>query len=222
MDLPWIGLHQLLDPNTLITWGDFSYIVSLIRGPSLGNGQTKTLYDTFGNLVEQAAIAGVWRRATFESSTPPLSKGVGKVLAKAYNGLLDLHGWDQPLDSQDLAMKQPMEHCVRVQPGNLPWPVAVSQEGYPYLLFGKWRHKYKERVLVKGKWELVDKKDEQKIKIAVHRLACWLAHGDPPSQAHECCHACPNKPWCVRPACLRWGTHQENNAHPRATRKRRR
>ncbi|EIE18060.1 hypothetical protein COCSUDRAFT_45605 [Coccomyxa subellipsoidea C-169] len=119
---------------------------SWTSGPSVGNGQTMTLYDTFGNLVQQAAVAGVWSKATFDTATPPLSKGVGKVLAKAYNGILDPHGWDQPLDIQDLAMKQPMEHCVGVDPGNLPWPVAVSQEGYPYLLFGKWRHKYKERV----------------------------------------------------------------------------
>lgn len=47
----------------------------------------------------------------------------------------------------------------------------------------------------------------------VHREACILVNGAPPSPAHEAAHRCKNGgKGCVSPHHVRWATHQENMA----------
>lgn len=45
--------------------------------------------------------------------------------------------------------------------------------------------------------------------ISAHRLACWLAHGDPPPDKPLALHGCGNK-WCTNPRHLRWGDWRDN------------
>lgn len=47
------------------------------------------------------------------------------------------------------------------------------------------------------------------IRIHAHRVACFLAHGDPPSYSHLACHHC-DMPWCVEGGHLFWGTAKDN------------
>ena len=45
--------------------------------------------------------------------------------------------------------------------------------------------------------------------LSLHRFACWLAWGNPPSGAKDNArHTCQSR--CFRPACLRWGTAKDN------------
>lgn len=47
--------------------------------------------------------------------------------------------------------------------------------------------------------------------IKAHRYVCMLAHGEPPSPAHEAAHSCgKGHLGCCNPNHLRWATHQEN------------
>ncbi len=43
-----------------------------------------------------------------------------------------------------------------------------------------------------------------------HRLMCILAHGEPPTPAHQAAHEC-GKRNCVNPRHLSWKTHSENH-----------
>lgn len=45
-----------------------------------------------------------------------------------------------------------------------------------------------------------------------HRVVCGLAHGDPPSEAHQASHMCGNS-LCVNPKHLKWCTFGENQSH---------
>jgi len=54
--------------------------------------------------------------------------------------------------------------------------------------------------------------------IGVHRIVCFLEHGEPGEQDHAL-HSCDNPP-CVNPEHLRWGTHQENMDDVRARNRR--
>lgn len=45
----------------------------------------------------------------------------------------------------------------------------------------------------------------------VHRLACTLTHGEPPTPRHEAAHGC-GVPACFNPKHLRWATPLENSA----------
>lgn len=57
------------------------------------------------------------------------------------------------------------------------------------------------------------------VRIAMHRLVSWLAHGPPANPSMECLHACTHKD-CCRPECLHWGTHQEYMATAKKKRRR--
>lgn len=48
-----------------------------------------------------------------------------------------------------------------------------------------------------------------------HRLMCELAHGTPPTPAHQASHSC-HKPGCVNPKHLSWKTASENMLDKRA------
>jgi hypothetical protein len=54
--------------------------------------------------------------------------------------------------------------------------------------------------------------------IAVHRLTCFLAHGEP-SLGDLALHSCDNPP-CVNPEHLRWGTQLDNMADSKARNRR--
>ena len=43
------------------------------------------------------------------------------------------------------------------------------------------------------------------------RVVCTLAHGEPPTSAHEAAHSCCNRP-CINKRHLRWATSTENKA----------
>lgn len=213
MALPWTGLHLLLDPDALVTWEDFAYIVDCIRQPKL----SKYYQCELGRTVLGAISFGVWRFANRAVDTPPRAKIVGKLLAQAVNGMLAEGGWNVQLDSPGLPLLQEMQCPVRVQPGLLPVEAEVGRVvhsgGYPFIILGSFEDRGTRRGAKRG--------DNGVVRIGLHRLVCWLAHGDPPTPSHECLHACRYKA-CVRPACLKWGTHAENMASPQAGRKRRR
>lgn len=72
--------------------------------------------------------------------------------------------------------------------GCLTWPFYTRQEGVAYMTF-------------RGK------------PVAAARVMCVLAHGEPPTIAHEAAHSCGNGHLgCVHPQHLRWATHKENGA----------
>ena len=50
--------------------------------------------------------------------------------------------------------------------------------------------------------------------IAVHRLICREAHGEPPTAKHEVAHNCGNRA-CCNPSHLRWDTRKGNLADKR-------
>lgn len=48
-------------------------------------------------------------------------------------------------------------------------------------------------------------------KTSAHRKMCMLAHGDPPSTAHDAAHSCgKGHLGCVNPNHVRWATKREN------------
>ncbi len=61
------------------------------------------------------------------------------------------------------------------------------------------------------------------IELQLHRFACWLARGQPPSKDAYACHQC-HIPQCVRLPCLSWGSARsnQNEAYSRQPLKRRR
>jgi len=68
----------------------------------------------------------------------------------------------------------------------LLWPFGRTEKGYGRLSYGDRLHR-------------------------AHRLMCFMAHGEPPTPAHEASHECQNKA-CVNPLHLTWKTHRENDA----------
>lgn len=68
------------------------------------------------------------------------------------------------------------------------WPFAHAGNGYGKVFFG-------------GKWTFA------------HRVACTLAHGEPPSPKHQASHLCgKGHLGCMNPLHLVWKTPKENNA----------
>lgn len=68
----------------------------------------------------------------------------------------------------------------------LMWPFSRTEEGYGQIRF-------------RGK------------NTKASRVACILAHGEPPSDKHEAAHSCGHS-GCVNPSHLRWATPVENRA----------
>ena len=70
-----------------------------------------------------------------------------------------------------------------------------AHEGWPY---GHWTEGGYGVVLFGGRqW-------------GVHALACTIAHGPAPTEAHEVCHSHAGNKDCFYPPHLRWGTRVEN------------
>jgi hypothetical protein len=47
------------------------------------------------------------------------------------------------------------------------------------------------------------------VEVGLHRLACWMARGEPGDSTPFACHSC-GTPQCVRLPCLGWGNHSTN------------
>lgn len=117
-------------------------------------------------------------------------------------------------------MFQEMECPVRLQPSHLPADAEAGRlwksGGYAFIKLGDWAD-YREVQSPTDPRAFLRVSIGQRgpISIAVQRLVCWLAHGDPPlpplnpPKRFECMRACEYKD-CCRPACLRWGTHKKN------------
>ena len=84
---------------------------------------------------------------------------------------------------------EPMRHLLAHMWDDCPrWPYARGKRGYGHIQHG-------------GK--VVD----------VHRLVCELAHGPPPSPAHDAAHSCgKGHEGCFGARCLSWKTKVENRA----------
>lgn len=122
MAVPWTGLNSLLDPNSIIIWEDFEYVVACVREGGLVNHNC-TMFEGLGKKVETAArTTENWQRRHFRIDTPPNSKAVGvvKKLAKAVNGVLVENGWGQDIASENWALKQPREECLSLNRALLP------------------------------------------------------------------------------------------------------
>ena len=138
-------------------------------------------------------------------------------------------GWQQWGKTHRLFLYEEKECPVVLQPEHLPQTAELGSlwedgAGYVHIKIGSWKD-YKRVYKPKDKGEPENSRGyhkTQKIgaapeRMALHRLVCWLAYGDPPSPKHECLHSCEHKKSC-RPACLRWGTHKENMATVRPKR----
>lgn len=206
MVVPWTGLDALFQANSVIIWEDFEFIVACSRA---------TRYQGHGCIFSEGlgdSIAGAtnttnrWDRRFFGRDTPPNSKAVGLVLARAINAMIVEGGWDQDLQSPQCALRQPKRGCLLIKPQLLPdeQRCTVFGQRYKYFMLGRWSSP-------NDKW--------QPINIGVHRTVCWLAHGQPPEDGpkQECMHSC-DRPECCNPAHLSWGTRAQNLASPRATR----
>ena len=205
MVVPWTGLDALLQQDgPAIVWEDFEHIVFRVRETHKA-GYACMMYEGLGQEVEEAAKPGRWRRATFAVDTPPRSKAVGLVLARAVNGMIVEGGWNADLSQAECALRQTRNACLSLKPQLLPaaWKCTFVGSRYKSLVLGDWSNlQYSERPLT----------------VAAHRLVCWLANGTPePDQ--ECMHICHRRPWCCNPSHLIWGTHQEYCASPQPNRK---
>ncbi len=148
MAVPWTGLQQLLDPDFVVTWEDLAELIFRIK---LGF-HTVIWECTLGRKVAGAIYTGDWKPATQAADTPPLAKVVGQLLARAVNGMLVEDGWEQQLDSPDLALKQEVECGTRLQPRMLPVKVEAGRrlihfEGYPFIVIGTYIHDTVRRVI---------------------------------------------------------------------------
>ena len=76
---------------------------------------------------------------------------------------------------------------------------------------GKGKHSYPGVIFAKQKWERLGVQYDQPVKLSLHRLACWLAVGQPGSKLSYATHKC-GKRECLRLGCLRWGNAKTNEA----------
>jgi hypothetical protein len=223
MPVPWTGLHNLLDPESVITWEDLADIVMIVR--KIARTDDGLLWECLlgHHHVNHAAYAAM--------DTVPSAKAVGRVLARALNGMLIEDGWGQELGSPRVALRQEIRCGTCVQTRKLPAEAHAGRlihfEGYPFIVLGTHFHHIKENSRTDRElsrllhsYHPAVSREVRLVRIGCHRMMCWPAHGDPPADKPECVHGCGDKR-CVRPACLRWGTKAEKDALQRAGRKRR-
>ena len=119
---------------------------------------------------------------------------LARELTKTLNGMLGgADPWSRgaPLKNSEAVCKS--MHCLGRGCRWQEQAVSVTPEGYCYIRLGK--------ATLKGQ--------SDRLSVACHRLACWLAHGDPPAGSPNACHACGRRA-CCRPACLRWDSTAAN------------
>lgn len=74
-------MDSLLDPNSVITWADFNFIVECVRESHLPH-RGCTMFTGLGHTMDIVArTAGPWQRRYYARDTPPISKAVGVALA---------------------------------------------------------------------------------------------------------------------------------------------
>ena len=193
----------------MITWEDFEFIVACNREAHLQRHGC-TMFSGLGSHVWQANNTTLdWQRRHFRRDTPPNSKAVGLVLARAVNAMIVYSyvggGWEQDLQSRECALRQPRGRCLLIKPHLLPHEQRCTIVGqrYKYFMLGKWSSPVD--------WD-------QPLNIGVHCTVCWLANEQPPEGGpkYECLHSC-GRPECCNPAHLSWGTRAANQASPRAS-----
>ena len=170
-------MDALFQAGSVIVWEDFERIVARIRLGGRPHFCSYVSRDGLGQLVEQEAHEGAWRVDHAAQDSPPISKKVGRRLAQAANGMLVAKGWDQALQDPQCALRQPRRDCLRLKPQLLPddWKCTVSGTSYQHLMLGDFSNP--------------EFPDIQPMKIAAHRLMCWLARGQPLPNI-ECLHSC--------------------------------
>lgn len=106
MPVPWTGLHNLLDPESVITWEDLADIVMIVR--KIARSDDGLLWECLlgHHHVNHAAYAAM--------DTVPSAKAVGRVLTRALNGMLIEGGWGQELGS--------------LEAGDPVWHLCADQE----------------------------------------------------------------------------------------------
>ena len=201
---PWTGLNALLQDDSVIEWEDFEFLVActLTRGEA-GHALVLRHGPNLGRRVRAVAdLLGVdWDAG--QAIPPPCSRAVGRVLAQAVNGMIEPGGCDADVSQPGCALRRRRNGCLRLKPHLLPaaWNCPVSGATYKYLVLARFCN---------GQFPM------QPMRIAAHRLVCYLANGQPGAN-QECMHTCDN-PWCCSPGHLLWGTRAENNAQAREKR----
>ena len=217
MAIPWTGYHALRQEDSVVLWEDFARIGRAVK---IGTKHPNKLYleNKLGKRVKGAIEHHDYNS---EEDIPPICKDVGLILARAVNGMLGANGWQQWDQGGNLHLFQEGLECpVRLKLSHLPADAEAGRllmsDGYALIKLGNWAD-YREIPSPKDPRAVLRESTgvNGMISIAVQRLVCWLAHGDPPlppfnpPKRFECLHACKYKD-CCRPACLRWGTHKEN------------
>lgn len=85
----------------------------------------------------------------------------------------------------------------------------VPADGRGNIHTGTRSRPYPEVILGTQIWELDGKRSCVVISLSLHRLACWLAEGDPPAGAELATHKCGHQD-CLRLRCMKWGTAGSN------------
>ena len=117
-------------------------------------------------------------------------RGIGRVLARLLEALCFQHPTGQPHQHPTAEIWHPPACPVRC----VNREVMNVFRGYPKARLGV--------LLEPGQ-------PPHTVEVQLHRLACWMARGEPSSATPLACHGC-GEPECVRLLCLAWGNASTN------------